>query len=202
MKLVLDWDGTVTVEDGLQLVLREFGDARLLEELEPRVGVDLTLHGEIVLEFASVTAPLDEVVAWVSEHIHVRPGFRELAETYEPTILSSGFHELIEPVLEREGIAGLEVVANRLDPRSDGWRVVWRDEAQCTECGEPCKRGALSGDHVVYVGDGYSDRCAALSARRVFARDGLAAYLDRRGFVYERFDDLRDVARALEPRSS
>jgi 2-hydroxy-3-keto-5-methylthiopentenyl-1-phosphate phosphatase len=197
MRLVLDWDGTVTVEDGLVLVLREFGDARLLEELEPRVGVDLTLHKEIALEFASVRAPIEEVVAWVSQHVHVRPGFHELAAAYRPTILSSGFVELIEPVLEREGIEGLDVVANRLDARPDGWRVLWRDEAQCAECGEPCKRGALSGDDVVYVGDGYSDRCAALSARRVFARDGLAAYLDRRGLGYEPFGDLHDVARAL-----
>jgi len=187
----------VTVEDGLVLVLREFGDARLLEELEPRVGVDLTLHEEIGLEFASVRAPLADVVAWVAEHVRVRPGFRELAEAHEPTILSSGFVELIEPVLEREGIGGVEVVANRLDARPDGWRVLWRDEAQCAECGEPCKRGSLTGDDVVYVGDGYSDRCAALSARRVFARDGLAAYLDRRGLGYEPFGDLHDVARAL-----
>jgi 2-hydroxy-3-keto-5-methylthiopentenyl-1-phosphate phosphatase len=197
MRLVLDWDGTVTVEDGLVLVLREFGDQRLLEELEPRVGVDLTLHEEIALEFASVRAPLEEVAAWVREHVHVRPGFHELAERHRPTILSSGFVELIEPVLEREGAGGLEIVANHVDARPDGWRVVWRDEASCAECGEPCKRGALSGDHVVYVGDGYSDRCAALSARRVFARDGLAAYLDSRGVAYEPFGDLRDVARAL-----
>jgi 2-hydroxy-3-keto-5-methylthiopentenyl-1-phosphate phosphatase len=190
----------VTVQDGLVLVLREFGDARLLEELEPRVGVDLTLHEEIALEFASVRAPLEEVVAWVAEHVRVRPGFRELAEAHRPTILSSGFCELIEPVLEREGVSGLAVLANRLDARPEGWRVLWRDEAQCAECGEPCKRGALPGDDVVYVGDGYSDRCAALSARRVFARDGLAAHLDRLGSPYEPFDDLRDVAHALDER--
>ena len=197
MRLVLDWDGTVTVQDSLVQVIHEFGDSAMLAELEPRVGVDLTLHEEIALEFESVRAPLEEVVVWVSKHVHVRPGLRELADAYRPTILSSGFVELIEPVLEREGIHGLEVVANRLDPRPDGWRVLWRDEAQCAECGEPCKRGALQGDHVVYVGDGYSDRCAALSARRVFARDGLAAYLDRRGLAYEPFGDLRDVAHAL-----
>jgi 2-hydroxy-3-keto-5-methylthiopentenyl-1-phosphate phosphatase len=202
MNVVLDWDGTVTVEDGLVLVLRAFGDPQLLAELEPRVGVDLTLHEEIALEFASVHAPLEEVVDWVREHVRVRPGFRELAEAHRPTILSSGFVELIEPVLEREGISGLDVLANRLDARPEGWRVRWRDEAHCAECGEPCKRGALSGDDVVYVGDGYSDRCAALSARRVFARDGLAAYLDRRGIPYEHYRDLRDVADALDARSS
>jgi 2-hydroxy-3-keto-5-methylthiopentenyl-1-phosphate phosphatase len=197
LRLVVDWDGTITVQDSLVQVIHEFGDPALLAELEPRVGVDLTLHEEIALEFASVRAPLEEVVAWVRDHVHVRAGFRELAEAHQPTILSSGFCELIEPVLEREGVSGLEVFANRLDPHPDGWRVIWRDEAQCAECGEPCKRGAVAGDDVVYVGDGYSDRCAALSAARVFARDGLAAYLDRRGVGYERFEDLRDVAGAL-----
>jgi len=179
------------------LVLREFGDARLLAELEPRVGVDLTLHEEIALEFASVTAPLEEVVAWVRGHVRVRPGFAELAERHRPTILSSGFVELIEPVLEREGVTGLEVQANRVEARPDGWRVLWRDDAQCTECGEACKRGSLPSGDVVYVGDGYSDRCAALAAGRVFARDSLARWLDGRGRRFEPFVDLHDVAAAL-----
>ena len=39
-------------------------------------------------------------------------------------VVSSGFHELIEPVLEREGIE-VELHANRVDPRPEGWRVEW-----------------------------------------------------------------------------
>jgi 2-hydroxy-3-keto-5-methylthiopentenyl-1-phosphate phosphatase len=49
----------------------------------------------------------------------------------------------------------------------------------------------------VFVGDGYSDRCAALAADRVFARDGLARYLTDAGVSYEPFSDLDDVAAAL-----
>jgi len=64
-------------------------------------------------------------------------------------------------------------------------------------CGEPCKRGSLAGEPYVYVGDGYSDRCAALAADRVFARDALATHLDELGVPYEPFGDLRDVAVAL-----
>jgi 2-hydroxy-3-keto-5-methylthiopentenyl-1-phosphate phosphatase len=68
------------------------------------------------------------------------------------------------------------------------------------ECGDSCKRGSLpEGDgQLVYVGDGYSDRCAALAAHRVFARDGLADYLDARRVPYVRFDDLTDVVAAIE----
>jgi 2-hydroxy-3-keto-5-methylthiopentenyl-1-phosphate phosphatase len=113
-------------------------------------------------------------------------------------VISAGFVELIEPVLRREGVE-LEVLANRLEARPDGWVVRFRDDAACASCGEPCKRGSLAGAPFAYVGDGYSDRCAALAAERVFARDGLARHLDRLGVAYEPFDDLRDVARALSP---
>ncbi|HEX4930724.1 MAG TPA: haloacid dehalogenase-like hydrolase [Gaiellaceae bacterium] len=195
MRLVVDWDGTITVQDSLVQVIHEFGDPALLAELEPRVGVDLTLHEEIALEFLAITAPLDEVVAWAVGHVQVRPGLHELA-LLQPLVISAGFHELIEPVLAREGVE-LEVLANRVDARPDGWVVQFRDEAACAACGEPCKRGSLAGEPYIYVGDGYSDRCAALAADRVFARDGLAAYLDLRGFPYEPFRDFRDLRERL-----
>ena len=103
----------------------------------------------------------------------MRPGLRELA-ALEPLVISAGFHELIEPVLGRERVE-LKVLANRVDARPDGWVVRFRDETACATCGEPCKRGSLAGEPYVYAGDGYSDRCAALAADRVFARDSLAA---------------------------
>jgi 2-hydroxy-3-keto-5-methylthiopentenyl-1-phosphate phosphatase len=195
LRLFVDWDGTVTVGDSLVQVIHEFGDPALLAELEPRVGVDLTLHEEIALEFRAVTAPLAEVVDWVLEHVEVRPGLRELAEL-RPVVVSAGFVELIEPVLGREGIE-LEVLANRVEASPHGWRVHFRDEAACATCGEPCKRGGLAGEPYVYVGDGYSDRCAALAAEGVFARESLAAYLGEKGVPFEPFDDLLGVASLL-----
>jgi 2-hydroxy-3-keto-5-methylthiopentenyl-1-phosphate phosphatase len=133
------------------------------------------------------------VVGWLVENVRVRAGFRELVERFRPLVVSSGFHELIEPVLAREGVE-VELRANRLDPLPDGWRIRWRDEAVCPVCGEPCKRASVANGPFVYAGDGYSDRCVALAAERVFARDGLAEYLDEQGVPYERFEDLRDVA--------
>ena len=176
MRLVVDLDGTITVRDSLVQVIHAFGDPALLASLEPRVGVDLTLHEEIALEFLAVTTPLDEVARWVVQHVEVRQGLRELAGL-EPLVISAGFHELIEPVLARERVE-LQVLANRVDARPYGWVVLFRDESACATCGEPCKRGSLAGEPYVYVGDGYSDRCAALAADRVFARDALAHHLD------------------------
>jgi 2-hydroxy-3-keto-5-methylthiopentenyl-1-phosphate phosphatase len=199
IELVLDWDGTVTEVDGLDLVLAEFGDRDIYERVERELGRTLTLNEVIAGEFATVSAPLDEVVGWLRDRTRVRAGFRELVAEYHPLIVSSGFHELIEPILEREGIDAEEVElrANRLDPRPDGWRVRFRDGAACETCGEPCKRGDLPEGATVFAGDGYADQCAALAADRVFATGDLARYLEARSAPYERFDDFYDIARAM-----
>jgi 2-hydroxy-3-keto-5-methylthiopentenyl-1-phosphate phosphatase len=157
----------------------------------------LTLNEVIAAEFATVTAPLD-AVGFVVEHARVRPGFAELARAQRPLIVSSGFHELIEPVLEREGVLGeVELRANRVEARPGGWRVRFRVADACEECGEPCKRGDLPQGEVVYAGDGHSDYCASLAATRVYATGGLARWLGRRGVSFRPLTDFRALASEL-----
>jgi len=201
MTLILDWDGTVTVDDTLILALREFGNWQVyLDAAAALARGEITLHEEIRRDAESIRTPIEEVVAWLVEHLELRPGFHELAETHRPVIVSSNFRQLIEPILAREGVE-LEVRANDVEWEPRGWRATFRNGDVCGTCGEPCKRAdvtsadAIGG--VVYVGDGYSDRCAAQAADRIFARDGLARYLDEQRVAYVPFDDLHDVARSL-----
>jgi HAD superfamily phosphoserine phosphatase-like hydrolase len=195
--LVLDWDGTVTEIDTLQMLNERFGDPELFGASEDELGRRLTLDEVIAREIASVTAPLADVVEFLRAEVRVRAGFRELVEEHDPLIVSAGFHELIDPILAREGVEA-RVVANRVVAEPAGWRAVFREREVCTVCGEPCKRGAVSGlGPFAYVGDGTSDRCVSLAADRRFARRSLAVWLDEQGVAYEPFGDLRDVASAL-----
>ena len=196
--LIVDWDGTITERDSLLMVLEQFGDWEECERLgEELFAGKITLREEIERQFATVHAPQDEVVAWAVENVRVRPGLHELAALH-PLVVSSGFHELIDPVLEREGVQ-VELQANRIEASRNGWRPVWRELPVCTVCGQPCKRSSFPAEgEVVYVGDGYSDRCAAESADLVFARRGLASYLEEQGVPFERFDDLTEIVTALE----
>jgi HAD superfamily phosphoserine phosphatase-like hydrolase len=197
MRLVLDWDGTITERDTLHMTIERFGDLEVFHALEAEVGRRLTLNEVIETEMATISAPFDEVLAWLLDTVVVRPGLPELVAEHDPLIISAGFHELIEPVLAREGVTA-SVVANRLEPHPDGWRSVFLERDACVVCGEPCKRVALAGtEPYAYVGDGVSDRCVSLAAARVFARSGLARYLDAQGVPYEGFDDLHDVREAL-----
>jgi 2-hydroxy-3-keto-5-methylthiopentenyl-1-phosphate phosphatase len=178
------------------MVMREFGDLTVYDRMDGTLGDGLTHDEVLALEFATVRAPLEEVREFVLREARVRPGFHELVRRHDPLVISGTFHELIEPVLEREGVS-VELLANRVETRPDGWHVLLRDGTTCSVCGEGCKRAALPPGTVVFVGDGYSDRCASLAASRVFARDGLAEYLAAQGVDYTFFDDLWDVARGL-----
>ena len=206
--IAVDYDGTITEKDLLQPIAYEFGDPEIVAALDR--GLDegtVTLRDEIVGEYATVRATLDEVLAWAFERTRIRPGFKEFvelvrAEGWRLVVVSSGFNELIEPILEREGI-DVGVVANHVDPRSEGWVVDWRYGDACPVCRQSCKRATVealaAGDEVVYIGDGYSDRCAGEAADRVFATRRLAAHLEEKGVPYEPFGDFFDIAAALAP---
>jgi 2-hydroxy-3-keto-5-methylthiopentenyl-1-phosphate phosphatase len=206
--LVVDFDGTITQEDVLDEIARRFGDDEVYREVDEALDRNgITLHEVLRREFEPVRAPLGEVVEWVQANASIRPGFRELVELarergWRVVVVSSGFRQLIEPMLEHAGIEGLELVSNEVDPDPEGWRITFFDESICLVCGEACKRttvrSVVDGGEVVYVGDGYSDRCAAEDADLVFARRGLAAYLTERGVPFEPFDDFFQIAEKLE----
>src|SRR5262245_14482761 len=111
--LVLDWDGTVTVRDTLWMLMERFGDQSAFKRTEAELGSALTLRDVIDEQMATITVSLDEAVAFLLAEAEFRAGFRELVDRFRPVVLSSGFHETIEPILAREGVE-VEVHANRV----------------------------------------------------------------------------------------
>lgn len=196
MRLVVDWDGTVTVRDSLVAAIHELGDPLIYEgSFQEKFGS----YGEaLAAEVATITATAEEMHTWAVANVELRAGFHELVERYDPLIVSSGLPQIIRPVLEREGLTQLEVRSNDAEVRPDGWRVIFRHEGPCPVCGDRCKRRSLPDERPLYfVGDGWSDRCASLAADHVFARAGLAGYLDERGVPYVPYETFHDVAARL-----
>ena len=120
--LVIDYDATITEDDVLDRVALEFAEARVVTEESGALDASpITLHDVLRDEYAAVRASRAEVIAWVLKNARVRAGFHELVALasergWPLVVLSSGFHTLIDPVLEREGLTGLEVIANDVEP--------------------------------------------------------------------------------------
>ncbi len=212
MLIICDFDGTVTARDTNSALAKRFAP-EAFSRVEGRLASrELTLREVLSAEFADMQVSLEEVLE-EALRIPFRDGFAEFLDAAERAgarvlLLSSGFREIIEPMLARDGLGDrVPLVANSISFGDDGGTIAWRELPTCDLCDEPCKRHdvarlrdqhAASGETVVFVGDGMSDRCGAESADRVFARDGLARYLDDRDHDYEAWDDFRDIARALE----
>ena len=111
--------------------------------------------------------------------------------------MREGFHELVEryrPADRLERAAAADPAGARARGRRAGGPLERRrgaprrlarassaTRALCPVCGDKCKRRSLPAERpIVFVGDGWSDRCAALACDRVFARTGLAEYLAER----------------------
>jgi HAD superfamily phosphoserine phosphatase-like hydrolase len=179
----------------------------LLDETEAAIEAgELDLNSALVLQLGGVRATGDEVLAFLRERVVLRAGLPELVSFcrerfIEPVVVSSGFHEVIEPILGWHDV-DLPVLAHHIEFSPDGATIGFSERATCVVCGEECKRsdGArlAAGRPVVYAGDGVSDRCAAAAADLVFARAALARYLDRDGVPYEWFDDFGDVRDGIE----
>jgi 2-hydroxy-3-keto-5-methylthiopentenyl-1-phosphate phosphatase len=203
--LLLDFDGTVTAEDTIDLLVQAWApDVWAETEAALRAG-DMTLDEALERQLAGVRATEDEALGFMRAEIELRPGLPGLVafcleHAVEPVIVSSGFHEVIQPILAWHDVE-LPVVAHRVTFSAEGGRIAFLDRDVCTHCGEACKRADAArlagGREIAYVGDGWSDRCAALDADLVFARDALAAYLTELEVPFLPFESLADVQAGL-----
>jgi 2-hydroxy-3-keto-5-methylthiopentenyl-1-phosphate phosphatase len=202
--VVVDFDGTAHELDLLDAVASRHAPAETAAAETALLAGEITLNECIRREFEPIHADHDQMVAECLTLGRLRPGFEQFvsaarAAGHRVVIVSSGFRSIIGPLLQQAGLGDLEVFANDVRFSPTGTRVSFRDGALCDRCGEPCKRPLVrslnGGAPVVYIGDGWSDRCASVAADRRFARRSLAAYLDDHGLDYTPFDDFEEVAR-------
>ena len=199
----LDFDGTITEADtGVYLLerlappgWRKIGDAYGRGEIGSRECLldewDLLPADEARLRAVVAEVPLD-------------PGARPLVAALrsagaDVTIVSDGFGIRVDEVAADLGVA---VISNRVDWEAGRLEFPHEDRCcPCSTCGTckqaPIKDARHRGQRTVLVGDGTSDRKAALLADLVFAKGALATWCERAGVTHRRFERLADVQRAL-----
>jgi len=205
-----DFDGTITREDvGDALFERFGGTASLRAVAEYRAGAlsavgcfdaECAACGEVdkselvdFLDNREIDNTFPEFVVWCGER-----GF-------PLTILSDGMDYYIRHILELHGLGDMPYRANHLDLRPGGTPGTVRfspsfpstDEV-CDRCA-CCKRNHMLGvaadeDVIVYIGEGYSDRCPARYADLVFAKDDLLQWCRENSVACYEYSTFRDIS--------
>jgi len=207
MRILCDFDGTITPQDATDRVLEALADPAW-RDLEARwVRGEITASDCMRQQIALVRGSQGELDA-VLDGAALDPGFPDLVAWAERrslpvTIVSDGVDYFITRILSRHGLAHLPVTANHLAGAPGAWRLEqpW-SRAGCAAGSGVCKcdvTGPWTGERLttVYVGDGRSDFCVSNRVDLLFAKGALADYAVARGQAYLPFDTFHDVTAAL-----
>lgn len=141
----------------------------------------------------------------LADQVGIDPGFAPFAdwcaeEGIPLAVVSDGFSFYIDRILARHGGRPLPVFSNRFV--ATGSLEFPHGNPECDLCG-CCKAGIVrrvkeTGAHVLYLGDGVSDRYAVAFADWVFAKGSLAQRMQEWGAPYFPLTDWSAVQRTVE----
>ena len=207
MRIICDFDGTITPQDTTDRVLEALADPAW-RELEARwIGAEITASECMRRQVALIRGGQHELDA-VLDDAALDPGFGDFVAWAERrglpvSVVSDGVDYFITRILGRHGLAHLPVVANRLAGKPGAWRLEqpWARKG-CAAGSGVCKcevTGPWGGDRptTIYVGDGRSDFCVSGRIDLLFAKGALADYAAARGQAFLPFDTFHDVTHAL-----
>lgn len=201
-----DFDGTITETDTLVFLAEQVGGGVQMVNAIGRLVREgkISLRDGIAAEMRSIRVPFNEALQLLNEKVRVDATFFPFADwclemSLPLTVLSAGFHEIIDNFLEPHRLKQVEVLANRLQPdEQTGWRCEFRDNSQY---GHDKSRAILAakkrGERTCFIGDGLSDQASAEVADQVFAKHSLAEYCLERRIAFHRFESFDDVRRTL-----
>jgi 2-hydroxy-3-keto-5-methylthiopentenyl-1-phosphate phosphatase len=206
LHIFTDFDGTITREDLGDKIFKVFGN---FDEYYPRLQRgELTVpeYWHLLCASISPSTTLAEMRSWAHEQA-ADPYFATFVQFCREnalplTVVSDGFDVYIDTVLQRE-LAAQTVhpprFCNELRFQNGAYTPFFpgRDESCSCFCAS-CKRNAVLCNTppdalVIYIGDGYSDFCAADHADIIFAKKSLAAYCNKNRLPHYPFSSFADV---------
>ena len=201
----IDFDGTITTQDvGVHVLSRTAPDEwRAIDEQFRHGVID---SRECILDEWELVEGDESSLRAIAAEVPLDPGVGPLVDALraagaELTVVSDGFGFYVEDAVRS---FGLDVLTNAVDFTTR--ELLFPNEDRCCPCAScgTCKQAPIKDAHhrgqtTMLIGDGASDRKAALLADVVFAKDALASWCGAFGVEYVPFETLADVQQMLFP---
>ena len=204
-----DFDGTISLLDVTDTLLNRFGK-RGWQELEDAwergdIGSRECMKGQVALLDMSEIELQTHLDTIEIDGYFVRFVQEAKALGIKVQVVSDGIDYAIRHVLERNGLADLEVIANHLVQTGErSWRLdsPWASN-HCARASGNCKCERLAEQQavhgrVLYIGDSTSDFCVSGKADFVLAKYKLIAYCESKGIAHARFEHFGQATQLLE----
>ena len=199
----VDFDGTITMEDTLEGAIRLFATPEEFHSVKGKlVRGEMTLSQ--VVRYAFDGAPssrLERMLDYV-KGVALRPGFPEFLDEMDKreipvVVISGGVRQFVELRLApwRGRLLGGHAVD--LDTSGPGMKLV----SPYDDGNELLKKTDVMAlydyRHAIGIGDSFTDMKMSLAVDTIFARDVLAAYLQKMGRQFLLYDTFFDVIEAV-----
>ena len=212
--VLVDFDGTACLHDVAEHLLEEFATPgwRDLDAAVDRG--EIGLRDSILAQDAMFDADRATLLTFALEHCAMDPTFAPFVSWLDDNdvpvaIVSDGFGFYIDPLLAPAGLQGITVITNEqawTDAGRPGGMRFGNGHPECVGCGTCKMRAVLSyrerHGSVAFVGDGQTDRYAALYADITFAKRDLITICERDGVPHVPWQTFDDVRGALETTSA
>ena len=207
MRIICDFDGTITRQDCTDTVLEALA-APAWRALQDEWTAGRLLGADCMVGQVALIGGSDADLGAVLDTVELDPDFVEFVDWCEAldfpiSIVSDGVDRFIGRILARHGLERLPVTANRLagEPGARRLELPWR-RSDCAAGSGVCKCaaaaiGQAANVPTVYIGDGRSDFCVSAGADILFAKGALAEHAATRGRPYYPFVTFGDVRRRL-----
>jgi len=206
MHIFVDYDGTLTDEDTLDVLTRQAAGEEAWNEIDECLERgEIQLRDALQQQLVHVRSSIHEADTLLQTLVVFDPSFAGFVEechrrNVPVTILSSGVEELILLALARNGIRDVPVIANTVEAHQDGWILHCRDNVpNGTDKAGIVSAARTAGFTTVFIGDGYSDYDAALAADIRFAKRGrpLERFLCKHSVEFATFTSFAEITHTL-----
>jgi 2,3-diketo-5-methylthio-1-phosphopentane phosphatase len=207
VRVFCDFDGTVCLQDVGEQFFLAFADEKAEQNIQRLLSDEITMQ-EWLTELCEAIPLIrqKEFMDFVDQFV-IDPHFIEFVrfckeQEISLMVLSDGLDAYIERVLSNAGLKHIPFFANHAEFLNVHGReklavTFPHTDAECNLCGN-CKRNHMlntsaDDDIIVYVGDGYSDRCPVKYADVVFAKQQLIKHCQEQNITYFEFNHFGDV---------
>jgi 2,3-diketo-5-methylthio-1-phosphopentane phosphatase/HAD superfamily hydrolase (TIGR01549 family) len=210
--ILCDFDGTISMRDMGYELLSAFARGNW-EEIDRQYREGKIGSREAYTRIAGICeATPEEMESFIGERSLIDPYFGRfhdycLRKAIDLNIVSDGFDVYINRILEHYDLPHIPIFANRISFKRDG-RIRFDHPHHNRDCGlcGTCKRAILLEkrplyDRITYIGNGYSDRCAAQEADWIYAKEVLFEHCVREGIDCTYFDHFGEVVDDLSRRT-
>jgi 2,3-diketo-5-methylthio-1-phosphopentane phosphatase len=207
LRVFTDFDGTISAKDIGASLFGYFSGKKNAETVRLWIERKIDSRECLTMECSLITASREELIAAL-DRIELAKGFPEfvaLLKSHDVPlhVVSDGLDFYIDAFLAKAGFPYLDIHSNKAH-FADGhlYPTFPYFERGCGFCGT-CKGERIralrqNGELTIFIGDGFSDRCAIGAADLLFARDDLARVCRDKSIDYLPFEDFFDIVKYFE----